>query len=201
MSEGTAAPRATLDASRRRGSGWALAGLALAWVALAFVSVFTTLVVVLPAVTGSTPYTIVTGSMEPRYPAGTLLVVTPTDPHAVRIGDVITYRPASGGYRLVTHRVVEIVQPGPDETAPSFVTEADASGASDPQPVAPTQVSGRVWYAVPWVGAINNFVNGDLLRAFVAPMLAGMLFFASGYAIVARLGERRRLRVAALGDR
>ena len=41
------------------------------------------LTIVIPRLTGSTPYTVLTGSMVPTYPPGTLIVVKPEDPAAL----------------------------------------------------------------------------------------------------------------------
>ena len=44
----------------------------------------------IPRVAGATPYDILTSSMEPDLPPGTLVVSRPVDPQDVGIGDVIT---------------------------------------------------------------------------------------------------------------
>jgi signal peptidase len=55
------------------------------------------------------------------------------------------------------------------------------------------QIRGAVWYSVPYVGWINNVVNGDL-RAVVIPIVAGLLFLYAGWSIVANHIDRRRRR-------
>ena len=55
---------------------------------LAFVVLIAVLVVVVPMVTGSRPLTVLTGSMEPAYPPGTLVIVKPTPVEDIRLGDV-----------------------------------------------------------------------------------------------------------------
>ncbi len=62
--------------------------------------------VVVPRLAGARPYVVLTGSMRPGMPPGTLVVVRPVDPRSIGVGDVITYQVASGEPDVVTHRVV-----------------------------------------------------------------------------------------------
>jgi signal peptidase len=167
-------------------------GLGLSFGVLALVLLLAALVVVVPAATSSTPYTILTSSMEPGLPPGTLVIVKPIDPVDVNIGTVITYQLDSGEAAVVTHRVIEIQGPNLPGADPSFITKGDANSAPDAKPVMTVQLRGAVWYSVPLIGWVNNLVNGDL-RAVVIPIVAGLLFLYAGWAIVSsRIDARRR---------
>lgn len=106
--------------------------------------------VLLPRVAGATPYTVLTGSMAPALPVGTLVVVRPVDPDEVRVGTVLTYQLRSGASLTATHRVVGISR-GPDGRL-RWATRGDANGAVDAAWVRPEQVRGELWYAVPHLG-------------------------------------------------
>jgi signal peptidase len=160
---------------------------------LGFVLLLAGLVVVVPAVSGSTAYTILTSSMEPGLPPGTLVIVKPIDPEDIRIGTVVTYQLESGSPMVVTHRVVEIQSPNLPGGDPSFITKGDANAAPDAEPVKTVQVRGALWYSVPLIGWVNNIVNGDL-RAVVIPVVAGLLFLYAGWSIVTGWMDRRRRR-------
>jgi signal peptidase len=167
-------------------------GLGLSFGLLAFVLLLAVLVVLVPAVTRSTPYTILTSSMEPGLPPGTLVIVKPVEPVDVKIGTVITYQLDSGEPAVVTHRVIEIQGPNLPGADPSFITKGDANSAPDAKPVMAVQLRGEVWYSVPLIGWVNNIVNGDL-RAVVIPVVAGLLFLYAGWSIVtSRIDKRRR---------
>jgi signal peptidase len=167
-------------------------GVGLSLGLLAFVLLLASVVVIVPAVSGSTPYTILTSSMEPGLPPGTLVIVKPIEPTDIRIGTVITYQLDSGEPDVVTHRVVEIQSPNLPGGDPSFITKGDANSAPDAKPVMTVQVRGAVWYSVPLIGWVNNVVNGDL-RAIVIPVVAGLLFLYAGWSIVtSRIDKRRR---------
>ena len=180
-------------AARSRGLLYYI-GLGLSAGLLAFLAVIGALVVLIPALTGSTPMTILTGSMQPTYPPGTLIIVQPVAPEDIVIGDPITYQIESGKPEVVTHRVVAIAATGTEVT---FITKGDNNAVADATPVRPEQVRGTVWYAVPYIGYVNTIVNGDN-RSWIVPLSAIALFayagwmFASGIWTAAR--RRRRMR-------
>ena len=50
------------------------------------------LVIGIPAAVGGTPLTILTGSMSPNLPPGTLVVIKPTPIDEIAIGDILTFQ-------------------------------------------------------------------------------------------------------------
>ncbi|AWB90637.1 signal peptidase I [Salinibacterium hongtaonis] len=166
-------------------------GVALSAALLALVLLVGVMVIVVPAATGSTPMTVLTGSMEPTYPPGTLVVVRPIDAQEIRIGDAITYQIESGKDAVVTHRVMSVTKTTNGEV--SFITKGDANGAPDALPVQPVQIKGKVWYAVPWIGYANNLLNGDL-RGWLIPTIAVVLFLYAGYMLASGITSAVRKR-------
>lgn len=169
-------------------------GLGLSAGLLLFVALVAALVVVIPAASGSTPYTILTTSMEPGYPPGTLIIVRPTDPQAIQVGDVVTYQVSSNEPEVITHRVIQIVHSSDPGAELRFVTQGDNNGSPDGE-IRAVQIRGVVWYAVPWIGYVNNLVNGDA-RAVVIPLVAIALFGYAGWMLVSGIAGRRRRREA-----
>ena len=51
---------------------------------------------------GLVPYTVLSPSMEPKYPTGSLIYLTNADPSALQPEDVITF--SLGGTTTATHR-------------------------------------------------------------------------------------------------
>lgn len=159
--------------------------------ALALVLGVAALLIVVPKATGSVPLTVLTASMEPRLPPGTLLVVRPVAPADIRIGEVVTYQIASGRPEVVSHRVVAITTAS--DGARRFTFRGDANAASDAAPVRPEQIRGRLWYSVPLVGWANELVHGTA-RAWVVPLVAGALFAYSGVMLSLGIAPRVRRR-------
>lgn len=105
--------------------------------------------VVVPQVMGATPYVVLTGSMRPAMPPGTIAVVEPRDFARIQIDDVVTFQARSGDPEVITHRVIGFANVGGERR---LVTRGDANGTSDEAPIREEQVRGVVAYAVPWLG-------------------------------------------------
>lgn len=153
--------------------------------------------VVVPLATGSTPYTVLTGSMTPTYPPGTLIVVKPQDADTLRGGDVITFQHESGNPAVTTHRILTVNRNA--DGTPSFITQGDANPVPDSNPVIPEQIRGKLWYAVPYIGYVNNVISGDK-RALLIKIIAGALVVYAGYMIVSGIRERGRDKADAADD-
>lgn len=149
------------------------------------------LLIVVPRATGSVPLTVLTASMEPRLPPGTLVVIRPVVPRDVRVGEVVTYQIESGRPEVITHRVVAITTAS--DGARRFTFRGDANGAADAAPVRSEQIRGRLWYSVPFVGWANELVNGSA-RGWVVPLAAGGLFAYSGVMLSLGIAPRVRRR-------
>jgi signal peptidase len=143
-----------------------------------------------PAVINGRALTVLTSSMEPGYPPGTLVVVAPTAPDDIRIGDVLTYQLESGKATLVTHRVIEIGTSTADGTR-TFTTKGDNNDIPDADPVQEVQVVGTVLYAIPYLGYVNTAVNGDL-RALIVPVIVGGLLVYAVWMVVSSFRDKRK---------
>ena len=65
-------------------------------------------------------YSVISGSMEPEYPVGSLIYVKKATPDEVKVGDVITF--VLSNETPATHRVIDI-----DCDAQLFYTQGDAN--------------------------------------------------------------------------
>ncbi len=167
-------------------------GLGLSGGLLGLMLLLAAAVIVVPAVTGSTAYTVLTSSMEPKLPPGTLIVDRPVVTEDIRVGDVITYQLESGKPSVVTHRVSAITTT--DTGAKLFTLKGDNNSQPDADLVLPAQIRGTLWYSVPLVGWVNVLVSGPA-RGWVIPVLAGGLFAYAGFmgasALAGHLTKRR----------
>lgn len=137
----------------------------VSWVLLlAVVSVLLVMVVV-PRLAGATPYTVLTGSMEPGLSPGTLVVVKPTPATDLSAGDVITFQPYSGNPAVVTHRIEGVFYDAQSQMR--IYTKGDANNVADDWVLVPEQVRGRVWYSVPQLGRVNSLLSGEARSVLV----------------------------------
>ncbi len=127
-------------------------------VSIILISVIVLLAVLLAGVrlVGLTPYTVLSGSMEPTYHVGSIVYVKKAEPLELKAGDAITYK-ISGG-TVVTHRIVEVVN-GEDGQAPSFKTKGDAADMIDGTPVKADNIIGKVMFSVPYLGYLSDFIH------------------------------------------
>ena len=105
-------------------------------------------VIVLPMVMGFKEMAVLTGSMEPTIPVGSIVYVkTLDDPSQLQPGDICTYT-LSDGETMVTHRVVSV-----DPDSQTLVTKGDANDTDDGD-INFAQVFGRTQFHLPYLGYI-----------------------------------------------
>ncbi len=100
---------------------------------------------------------VLTGSMEPTYPTGSLIYVKAVDASTLRVNDVITFSLSPNV--IATHRIVELV---PDENNPSVVryrTKGDANNSVDASLVSAGNIIGKVVFSVPQLGYIASYIQ------------------------------------------
>ncbi len=117
-------------------------------------------------------FTVVSGSMEPSIPTGSLVVVLPVDPVAIRVGDVITYTSPDAPYPTLTHRVLSIIQ---TSQGVAFQTKGDANLTLDPFEVSYARKGGRVVLAVPWLGYLMAAIGTNTAHIGFGVLLALIL--------------------------
>ena len=111
--------------------------------------------------------------MAPSIKAGSVAVSKPSSPQQLAVGDVIARRPSSDS-PPVLHRIVEITTV---DGQPSFVTQGDANGAPDPNPVTFDEPGDKVVYTVPYAGYILHYGGSGLGRLLlIAIPLAALAF-------------------------
>lgn len=161
---------------------WLLPVLSLASSTYLYVLLALAVVAAVPALAmGLDPHIISTGSMRTAINPGDLvLTVAPEDPGALGQGAVITYEhPAKPG-RLVTHRIVEVLEAG------GYRTQGDANNAVDAYVVQPGHIVGAGQLVVPMIGLPATWLRHGMWLEFVLFVVASVIAFAGA---TLRLGE------------
>ena len=99
---------------------------------------------------GTKSYVIVSGSMEPVIPTGSIVLVKPEKKQEVQAGDAVAYQLQDGP--VVVHRLIEVAEDG------SFVMKGDANNASDMETIEPSQVIGPVHKVIPKAGYFGQYL-------------------------------------------
>jgi len=126
-------------------------------------------------VVGYKPVAVYSGSMEPTIPVGALALDRAIPARDVRVGDVITFSDPYVKGRLVTHRVIDILQT-PHGLA--YRTKGDANSGRDPWTIRLAGDVGRVSFSVPVVGYILFYAHTREVRGALICVAALALVFA-----------------------
>jgi signal peptidase len=156
-----------------------------------FVSAVVTIAVLVPRLGGATPYVVLTGSMQPQMPPGTLVVVKPVAADEITTGTVVTYQLESGKPTVVTHRVTSVGVDAKGELR--FVTKGDANQEPDARQVLPVQIKGERWYYVPYLGYVTSVITGEQRQIGLVTVVVGLFGYA-GVMFVGAARDRRRRR-------
>ena len=114
-------------------------------------------------------YNVVSGSMEPSIPVGSMVFVRPTDWQDILPGDVIAFDSAGS---VTTHRVVESHM-----FEQEFITKGDANENEDLTAVPYRNLIGRVERHVPYLGELTAMLASSLGKIYMfALLLCGVLF-------------------------
>jgi len=98
---------------------------------------------------------VLSGSMSPTYPVGSLLVVGQINASDVRAGMPIVFEDPLEPGRIVTHRVIGPVP----EDASAFRTRGDANAAADPAAIPARLVRGKVLWSVSVLGTMLDWLK------------------------------------------
>ena len=102
-------------------------------------------------------YTVLSGSMEPKYPTGSLIYVKDISSQDLQVNDVITFN--MGSNTIATHRIVEIVTDESNSDEIAFRTKGDANNLVDANLVQDENVIGKPVLCIPYLGYLANFIK------------------------------------------
>ncbi len=125
--------------------------------------------VALPAVTGIRPHIVLSGSMEPEIPTGSLAFINTrsTEP---KEGKIMMYAVGEGDSEiLVTHRVIRINDDG------SCIMQGDANDTPDLSDIRAEQFRGTYCFSIPRLGRIAAAIRKKqtLVCAWAAALVVG----------------------------
>ncbi len=166
-----------------KAAGWLTVSLA----ALAVLLLATLMVG--PRLMGWEGVVVLTGSMEPALKVGGIAYLEPgTDPSSVKTGDIITFRSLKDPQRMISHRVIEVID---DPAGLRFRTKGDNSQLPDQQLVPAENLVGTIRFDLPYLGyAANELRHRE--RYYLAVGAPAALLIASELMNIMR--ELRRLR-------
>ena len=126
-------------------------------------------------------FTVLSGSMEPSYPVGSVIYVKDVDPDTLWVRDVVTFKTEQG--IIVTHRIVSVESSADDPDAVCFYTKGDANENTDTNLLTADSIIGEPFFMIPKIGFIADFMHSGSGRV-ICIVLMGLLVLLnvlSGY--------------------
>lgn len=121
-------------------------------------------ILIVPRFLGYQTLAVLSGSMEPEIPVGSIVFAKQTDASGLMAGDVVTYR--LSGDTMVTHRVVEN-----DPETGQLIMQGDANETVDASPVLYSNVVGKVGLHLPLLGYLSIYIKTPLGIAVICGVL------------------------------
>lgn len=166
--------------SEKRGRKWipALCNFLGTIILLAVIITFLPLTV--PRALGYEIYNVVSGSMEPEIPIGSVIYVESVEPATIAEGEIIAFHSEDS---IITHRVVQN-----RSLQGEFITKGDANPGEDMNPVAYSEVVGRVTRHFPVVGRLMAVYASRVGKIYILILTACGVMFNM---LAKRLRDRR----------
>ena len=132
----------------------------------------------IPKAFGLSIYEVITDSMTPKYPVGSVIYVEKAQPEDIKVDDVITFSIGTDTSQVMTHRVVAI-----DSENHTFTTKGDANKDVDVSPVAFQRLLGKPMYCIKHIGFLVQLFESNEGRVFLGVLLVlvFVLWFAGDH--------------------
>ena len=149
---------------------------------LLIIIVATYLPITIPRAFGYEIYTVISGSMEPAVPTGSLVYIKYVEPDTIVKDDVIAFYSNNADGSIITHRVVSN-----SPAMGQFITKGDANEEKDMNPIPYNNYIGKVKLSVPVVGGIAQAATGTAGKIAAASIIGLAVILE----IVAAMLDRR----------
>ena len=134
----------------------------LSWVVIAAIVVY--MAIAAPILIGFRPVVVLTGSMEPTFPVGSIVYYHKCSFEELQVGDPITFQAEN---TLVTHRITTV-----NGLSRTVVTKGDNNETEDPVPVEETEIVGKTTkFAIPYAGYFVTYGKEPIAIAAMAVIL------------------------------
>lgn len=117
---------------------------------------------------GYRSYTVLSGSMEPRFYPGDIVITKHKNKTDIQVNDIVTYRDNDGV--IITHRVIE-------ETPEGYITKGDNNNVEDADILTKENIIGEVKFNIPKIGYVMDFLSKPMVIAAEMILLAVFILF------------------------
>lgn len=117
---------------------------------------------------GYRSYTVLSGSMEPEFYPGDMVITKHKSKTDIKLNDIVTYKDNDGV--IITHRIIE-------ETPDGYITKGDNNNVEDADILTEENIIGEVKFSIPKLGYVSDFLSKPMVMAAEMFLLAGFIFF------------------------
>lgn len=119
---------------------------------------------IVPKILGMDTLAVLSGSMEPNIPVGSIIVIDDVKFEDLKVNDVVTYSLSDS--TLVTHRVIDI-----DNDSQLIKTKGDANDVDDGEPISFNRIVGKLVFSVPLLGYLSIYMKTPLGIAILCAII------------------------------
>lgn len=119
---------------------------------------------IVPKILGMDTLAVLSGSMEPNIPVGSIIVIDDVRFEDLKVNDVVTYSLSDS--TLVTHRVIDI-----DNDSQLIKTKGDANDVDDGEPISFNRIVGKLVFSVPLLGYLSIYMKTPLGIAILCAII------------------------------
>lgn len=119
-------------------------------------------------IVGYKTYTVLSGSMEPTFKPGDLIITKNKNRCDIKVEDIATFNDAKG--TVITHRIVE-------ESNEGYVTKGDNNKVEDKDIINEENIIGKVVFHIPKLGFAINFLSNPIVVAIEMILLSLFIFY------------------------
>lgn len=118
-----------------------------------------------PDLFGYAPVDVLTGSMEPVFSPGDVIIIEKNTDY--KINDIVTYTYED---TLITHRII-------DKTDAGYVTQGDANNVADNELVKDEQIIGKYLFAIPFIALLKIWIKTPFGIVVILLIIAGIYIY------------------------
>ena len=120
-------------------------------------------------------FVVATGSMEPKYKVGDVLLSKEVEPEDLKVGDDIVYNGEEESFKgkVVTHQIISIEK---EEENYKIITKGIANSVEDPE-ITQEQVMGKIVYKIKVLSFFEKAVANNYIFFFIIFVPIALLTF------------------------
>lgn len=130
---------------------------------------------------------VLSGSMEPAIHTGSVIVVKPVS--AYKVGDVISFGPNTKTQVSTTHRIAEMKVVSGEMV---YKTKGDANNSEDTKEVFAKDIIGKVYFSIPYLGFIIDFVKKPIGLMLVIVIPAVIIVYDEIQKIIREIARMKK---------